>query len=230
MKKLFLVFILFPILFFSCTHINELSKYNIANKKVLLKQQVNPNIEKVQVLFNYDFFSRNLIEVVLEEIGSGYVESRVKEKIQNAIDFDSLSNSISSGLEEGLITYYRTTMVNTLDSNPDYILESILDKFRLKSDSYGIYAQISTRGRLIDRQTANLIWQNDETYTLPLGFTTFYYSGDKKITTTTGIINAARLLQMTEEEIKASVEATANEAGLKQCEQLRYDISESNSM
>lgn len=230
MKKIFFLFIVFPLIFFSCTHVNELSKYNLVGKKVLLKQQVNPDIANVRVLFNYDFFSRNLLEVVLKEIGSGYVESEVKEKLQNAIIFDSVSNSISAGLEEGLETYYKTSMVNSLDSNPDFILESILEKFRLKSDSYGIYAQISTRGRLIDRQTAKLIWQNDETYTLPLGFTTFYYSGNKKITTTTGIINAARLLQMTEEEIRASVEATANEAGLKQSEQLRYDISESNSM
>jgi hypothetical protein len=230
MKKLFLLIFVIPIIFFSCTHVNELSKYNLIGKKILLKQQVNAGVGRVNVTFNYDFFSSNFLEIVLEEIGSGYVESEVKEKLQNAINFDSISNSISSGLEEGLATYCRTTFVNTLDSNPDFILENILNNFRLKSDSYGIYAQISTRGRLIDRQSAKLVWQNDETYTLPLGFTTFYYSGNKKITTTTGIINAVRLLQMTEEEIRASVEAAASEAGIRQSEQLRYDISESNSM
>lgn len=229
MKKLYIIFIIIPLIFLSCTHINELPKYNLISKKILLKQYVSPDAGNVNVQFNYDFFNKSLLEVVLEEIGSGYVEYGVKEKVQRAIDIDSVSNSISSGLNEGLKTYYKITEVTTLDSNPDFILESILRKFSLKSDSYGIYAHISTRGRLIDRETAKIVWQNDETYTLPLGFTIVYYSGDKKITTTTGIINAARLLSLTEDEIKVSVDAVANEVGIRQSEQLRYDISESSA-
>ncbi|MBN1633181.1 MAG: hypothetical protein JW917_03335 [Ignavibacteria bacterium] len=230
MKKLYSVFILFIIVLFSCSHINELANYNLVGKKVLLKQQVNPSASDVKVLFNYDFFNKNLLEVVIKGIGSGYVESEIQEKLQKALNKDSISNSISWGLQEGLQTYCNTVNVSTLDSNPDFILESIFEKFRLKSDSYGVYASISTRGRLIDRASAKLIWQNDETYILPLGFTTFYYSGDKKITTTTGIINAARLLQMTEEEIRVSVEVVAKEVGMRQSEQLRYDISESKTL
>lgn len=228
MKKIFAVLIIFVLFLPGCSHINELVKYDLQGKKLLLKQQVSPTVSDVDVMLNYDFFNKNLLEVIVEEIGSGYVESELKEKLQKAINNDSISLAISSGLLEGMQTYYKTVNVTILDSNPDFILESYFEKFRLKSDPYGVYASISTLARLIDRSTAKLIWQNEETYSLPLGFTTYYYSGDKKITTTVGVINAARLLQMTEDEIRASVEVVSKEVGLRQSEQLRVDISESN--
>jgi len=228
MKKIFAVLITFVLCFTGCSHINELVKYDLQGKKLLLKQQVSPTVSDVDVMLNYDFFNKNLLEVIVEEIGSGYVESELKEKLQKAINNDSISFAISSGLLEGMQTYYKTVNVTILDSNPDFILESYFEKFRLKSDPYGVYASISTLARLIDRSAAKLIWQNEETYSLPLGFTTYYYSGNKKITTTVGVINAARLLQMTEDEIRASVEVVSKEVGLRQSEQLRVDISESN--
>ena len=228
MKKLFAFLIIVFLILQGCSHINELVKYNLLGKKLLLKQQVSPSVSDVDVMFNYDIFSKNLLEVVVEEIGSGYVESELNEKLQKAINKDSISFAISSGLLEGLQTYYKTVIVSSLDSNPDFVLESNFEKFRLKSDPYGVYASISTLARLIDRSSAKLIWQNEETYSLPLGFTNYYYSGDKKITTTVGVINAARLLQMTEEEIRVSVEAVSKEVGLRQSEQLRADIADSN--
>jgi len=228
MKKLFAFLIMVSLISPGCSHINELVKYNLTEKKLLLKQQVSPTVSDVDVMFNYNIFSKNLLEVVVEEIGSGYVESELNEKLQKAINKDSISFAISSGLLEGLQTYYKTVIVSSLDSNPDFVLESNFEKFRLKSDPYGVYASISTLARLIDRSSAKLIWQNEETYSLPLGFTTYYYSGDKRITTTVGVINAARLLQMTEEEIRASVEAVSKEVGLRQSEQLRADIADSN--
>jgi hypothetical protein len=227
--KIIVPVLIFVVLFFSgCSHINELVKYDLTGKKLLLKQGVNPAVSNVDVMLNYNYFNKNLLEVIVEEIGSGYVESELNEKLQKAINKDSISFAISSGLLEGMQTYYKTVNVSILDSNPDFILESYFEKFRLKSDPYGVYASISTLARLIDRSTAKLIWQNEETYSLPLGFTTYYYSGDKKITTTVGVINAARLLTMTEDEIRTSVEVVSKEVGLRQSEQLRADIAESN--
>lgn len=228
MKKILVVLITVVLFFSGCSHINELVKYDLMGKKLLLKQRVSPTVSDVDVMLNYNFFSKNLLEVIVEEIGSGYVESELNEKLQKAINQDSISLAISSGLLEGMQTYYKIVNVSTIDSNPDFILESYFEKFRLKSDPYGVYASISILARLIDRSSANLIWQNEETYSLPLGYTTYYYSGDKKITTTVGVINAARLLQMTEDEIRASVEAVSKEVGLRQSEQLRIDISESH--
>jgi len=227
MKNLFfLIFIIFSFLFFSgCTHINELPNYNLKGSKILIKHTVNVNMKGAEVSIDYNIFSKNLLEVVVEGLGAGYVETEVNKKLYNSVNIDSVSMYISNGLKEGLETYLGMIVVINVEEEPDLIFESILDNIKLKSDSYGVYAFISTRGRLIDRKTAKLIWQNDETYSVPFGIILYYYSGDKKIRKATGIINAIRLLQMTEEEIRESVIYIAEEVGKKQCEQFRVDLT-----
>jgi hypothetical protein len=66
---------------------------------------------------------------------------------------------------------------------------------------------------------------NTETSNIPLRevFNGVFYPSE--IYTAAGIINAIRLMNMTEEEIRAAVDAAAGEAGRRQCETLREDIS-----
>ncbi len=224
-SKIFSILILPAILFIGCAHTNELAKYNLMNKNILFKQWVNPALTHVEVDINSSYESSNPFVVILSNIGSSYSESLVREKIQNNINADSIVKSISDGLKEGLNTYYRINAVNSLDDNPDYILETKLNKFKLSSNSQGIFVRIDCSALITDRNSAKTVWENQESVSIPLYDVILSYGETTQVRTTASVINAVRLMNMNDEEFRLAIDYAVEEAGKKQSDQLREDIA-----
>ena len=212
-------------IFFSCTHINEIPKYNLEYKNFLFKYRTNPAPASVYVDINTSYESSNPLVIILSGIGSAYSEGEIREKLENAVNADSLAYSISEGLKDGLNTYYKINIVKSLDEDPQFIVETRLDKFRLFSNSYGIFANVNCTVLIIDRYSANTVWENSENSTLPINDVFITCGETTLIRTTTSIINAVRLMNMSSEEIKLAISNSVREAGEKQSDQLREDIA-----
>jgi hypothetical protein len=207
------------------THINEFVKFKLTNKNILFKQYVSPDLTRVNVDIGEYHYDQSLVTIILTDIGGTIAENSVREKIQNAINPDSLVYAISDGIGEGLKTYFYANVVESLDDNPQYIAETRLERFRIVSNTSGIYAMIDTRVIISERGTAKTVWENTECANVPIGDVIYDFTCNGYIRTAKGVINAVRLMQMSEEEIRAAINITAGEAGKRQCDQLREDIA-----
>jgi hypothetical protein len=216
------------LLFLNCSHTNELAKFNLVNKTVLFKYYSNSDLARVHVSIDDKYlYKDDPFTVILTDIGESYAESEIREKLQRALYPDSISSSISRGIEEGLITYYDMKPVDTLSDKPNYIVETRFERFSLSSGSNGVFVNIDSRVMIIDRRTAKTVWENHESSRVPVYDVVISHTGSRIIRTTKSIINAIRLMQMTEEEIAIAVNMSAGEVGKEQSDQLREDIADS---
>ena len=216
------------VLLYGCTHTNDLAQYNISASKILFKKYVSYDLSKVYVDINtgYGNDTKSIITVILGGLASGYTEGQVQEKFRNAINGDSISNNIMSGLKDGLQTYYRISPVKALNEDPKFIMETQLLKFYIESSSYGIYVKARTKAILTDRNTARTVWENDEESSVPLYDVYIPSFGYQTIETSKSVLNAIRLMSMTEDELRFTINATAEEVGRMQSETLRKDIAD----
>lgn len=235
MKSRAKILILLPVfaisaLLYGCTHTNNLAGFNIVSSKILFKKYVPYDISKVNVDINtgygYGNDTKSTIAIILGGIGSGYTEGQVEQKFRNAINGDSISNNIMGGIKDGLLTYCRINPVLTLGDDPGFIMETQLLKFYVESSSYGIYVKARTKAILTDRNTARTVWENDETASVPLYDVYIPSFGSPVIETSKSIINAIRLMNMSEEELRFAINAAAEEVGKMQSETLRKDIAD----
>lgn len=225
-KNYFFLSLIFIVILSGCgTHINEFAKFNLTNKNILYKQYVDPDLTRVNVSLGEYYCDDNLVTVILKEVGGTIAENNVREKVTNAINTDSIVTSISDGICDRINTYFYSNRVNSLEEKPQYIAETRLERFRLVSNTSGIYAMIDTRIIITDRGTAKTVWENTECANIPVGDVIYDFTFNKYIRTAKGVLNAARLMQMSEAEIRAAIDIAAREAGKRQCDQLREDIA-----
>ena len=210
------------------THINQFAKFKLTNKNILFKQYVSPDLTRVNVDIGEYHYDQSLVTIILTDIGSTIAENSVREKIQNAINSDSITYAISESISDEMRTYFNTNTVENLDENPQFIAETRLERFRIVSNTSGIYAMIDTRIILTDRGTAKTVWENTECANIPIGDVIYDFTCNRYIRTAKGVINAVRLMQMSEEEIRAAINIAAGEAGKRQSDQLREDIAGEN--
>ncbi len=210
-----------------CTHTNQLANFKLTSSKVLFKTYVSPLAHKVYVDLHtgYGTDPKSLVTIVLGEVASGYMESKIEEKLKTAVNTDSLVKSVSEGIREGLLTYYRVIASDTLENDTRFIAETKLLGIKLISNSGGVYASVGTQVTLTDRNTAKIVWENNETSSIPLYDVIIGAFGPGTIQTTTSIINAVRLMSMSEEEMRIMISNATEEAGRKQYETLREDTA-----
>lgn len=218
--------LLFIFNFYSCgTHINQISKFRLTNKNVLFKQYVSPDLTRVHVDIGEYYHDDNLVTVILTDIGGTIAGNSVAEKVQSAINADSIVNAVSESIGEEMKTYFNSNTVDYLEEDPEFITETRLERFRIVSNTSGIYAMIDTRIIITERATAKTVWENTECSRIPIGDVIYDFTCNRYIRTAKGVINAVRLMQMSEDEIRAAVNIAAGEAGKRQCDRLREDIA-----
>jgi len=219
---------IFIFLFFGCTHVNEFARFNLSDKNIMMKEYVNPDLTRVNVDLDGYYYDRSLISVILSGIGGSIAESSVREKVMNAVNADSIAFAISEGIADGLETYFRANIVYDLNENPQFIAETRFERFRVASNTSGVYVMIDTRVLITDRNTAKTVWENTQCANVPIGDAIYDFTCNRYIRTAKGVINAVRLMDMTEEEIRAAVNIAAGEAGKRQSDRLREDIANKN--
>ena len=229
MRKLYSFLTLFSILVIlsGCSGVNEFAKYDIRNSKILFKSSAKHSASNVRInITNPELFSGNSpIEVILTEAGEQVMSSQVESKIRKAYEPDTVSVKLMDGVRTGLGDYFNFTPVYDNAENPDYLFETRLEKFELGSGSYGIYARVSAEVLIVDRKTAKTVWRNTETVSSPLKESVYSYYPDRKVRTAVSIINAVRLMEMTEDEIRDAINTTSEELAYELTGVLREDIA-----
>jgi len=227
-KKYYLIILAFISVFnLNCTHINELYKYDLSEKLYYFKYSVNPEISRVNIEINSGYYGSNFpVSVILSEIGGSILGAGVSEKLNNAIQPDSITFIISEGIKNGLTDYYDIIPVESISDEPDFIVETRLKKFSLTSNIYGVYANIDTKVLITSRMNAGTAWESDICSKYPIHDIITGYSSNPWVRTTGSVINAVRLMQMTEEEIKEAINNTVIMVSEEQTERLRQDIYE----
>jgi hypothetical protein len=210
-----------------CSGVNEFAKYDIRNSKILFKSSAKHTASNVRInLTNPEILPGNSpIEIILTEVGENMMSSSVQEKIDKAYEPDTVSGKLSDGLMKGLLDYFNFTSVDTQGDNPDYLFETRLERFELSSGSYGMHALISAEVLIVDRKSAKTVWQNTERVSSPLKEAFYSYYPDRRVRTAVSIINAVRLMEMTEDEIRDAINFTAEELAYELTGVLRNDIA-----
>ena len=227
-KTKFIILISVLALISGCSHTNELMRYDITGTKILFKKYSVPGYANVNVFLNDEVNdnSKYPYVVLIKIFGEEKIKSDVREKLKKAINPDSIVTSISNSIKDEMITYYGIIPVDSVSDNPQFVCETRFEKFSLNSGSYGVTAEIKSRVTITQRPTGKIVWENTEHQHLPVYDIMISYAGGKLSRTVGSVVNAVRLSNMTEEEIRESIRNAAAETGKEQCRTLREDISE----
>lgn len=234
MKRLTLIsFILLSLIWTGCSHTNELAKYNIRGMNFLYKDFVSSNAQIIKIITT-DYSSepdtgKSETEKVLSSIasiGSDIISDNAKEKLEKSVNTELLVGYISSGLENALETYLEAKTVESMDNDPQFIVETTLEECKLLVQKNGTYVNINAKSEIIDRATGRVIWDNREIRTLPINQN--YTSNKETSKVENKIFNAIKLTSLTKKELNNAVGRAAEEAGYEMGKTLREDIADIN--
>ncbi len=225
----FILFAISAIVLQSCSHTNELSKFNLKNRSILFNNSTSPEFAGSNISFDGKFFgSRSVVEEILNTVASIFSESEVKEKINRVISADTISNVMGEEFKKSLVTYFSVNKVDSISDKPDFLVDTEFIRFKLTSRPEGVYAIIRTSSRIVERKTAKIVWENKENYTLPLRNNYAGYFPDSRVRTVAGTINAITLMNMSDDEIRKVIKEVTKEVAKEMSETLREDIAEMN--
>jgi hypothetical protein len=222
MKYLATLLLLFAaLLFSSCGHTNELEHYDLKNKSFLYQYRIPADAIDASTWISGPDGPAGIITVV----GGALAGDQVIKKLQHAANPDTIALALSAGIEDVTSKYLGIRRVRSVDDDPDFIVETILDKYELHSSDYGITARVKGTTRVAERGTGKIIWEYDEAETITMSDTWFAGMLGPGATVV-GAFNIARLLNLPDEELRAVLKAAAQEAGAKIAEEFREDYAD----
>lgn len=222
-----------------CGHTNELAKYDLQSKTFHFEDGVAGGAQQVAVnfstplgteteLFSSGGFSAafDAVEAV-SSIVSAAVSAETVEKLRGAVDMNEMAYYVSEGMERTLTNFYDIRGVESEIEQSMFIVQTTLTKCQLGSNESGVGVYVEATSRIIDRATANIVWEYEGGHVVPIreGSASF----DQTVNTVSSVIGAAQLANLSEEEIQESVYNAASGAGALIAEQLREDIAEVRS-
>jgi len=156
--------------------------------------------------------------------GEIIAEAEASRKLQEALVPEELAAAAGRGFQKAAETYLRLQPVRSLQADPPFLVETILEEFRLASSPTGVRAQVAVRSRILHRPSAEVVWENSTRETIPLQRTmaAVLVPGGA---TVASIFNATRLLSLEVTEIRRILEYAAQNAGEKLGESLRKDVA-----
>lgn len=227
MKKFFICSLALTLLF-GCAHTNELSKYEINGKKALFEEYIYPEARTIQVEVQDGKSSDNLLEAVIS-IASGILSIDKVSRIRDAVDTDNIMHEVSSGLIKVLENYLGIEAVNSAKDNPDLIIKTELEKCELNVGEKNVTINLKANAEIIERKSGKVIWDNWETYSVPVtgindeGVTT------NKSDAEMSVITAVQLASLSTKEINWAVGKASEEVGRLMGETFREDLADSRT-
>ena len=226
MKILFLSLLFLAVLVLAgCAHTNELAKYDLTGKGMLFSNHVSANARRLQFV-NYtpdekDKGKKDLLSTIAS-IGSNILSETSKSKIADAVSTDSIANYVSAGLENVLITFENIKPVKSMDNNPQFVTETTIDQCQMVVGTEHVSISVQASSRIIDRNSGNIIWDDNETETVPVEEN---YSNDKDNSHTLNkVLGAVQFASLSKTEIQTIVNQAAVNAGKQIGETFRKDV------
>jgi hypothetical protein len=214
----------------SCGHLNRLGDYPVFGSRALYQARVAPQAFDAEVWITpppQDTASPREVRWIVEiarTAGEVISTAEASRKLREAIVPEELAQAAASGFQQAAQTYLRLSPVRSLEDEPPFVVETILEEYRLISSGFGINAKVRVRSRILHRPSAEVIWENSKEASIPLQKTTAagLIPG---ASTVASALNAARLLSMKSHEIRQILEYAARQAGEKLGESLRKDVA-----
>lgn len=228
MKKTFL-FILLPVLIAGCAHTNELARYDLNNKLALYEVLIKPDAKRIDIVSSDNESQKNKEKSLLETIvsvGAGILSASSEEKLRNAVDTKLLADEIAEGMKKTLRTYLNVNDTKNISDDPEFIVETILEDCALAVGKQGVNVKVKATGRILERKSGTLAWENSEIYFVPIKSSNYKDKNASYTNTVSDALNAIKLASLSEREINSIVTGAAYEVGQKMIETLREDISE----
>lgn len=222
--KTFLLCAFGALLALSSCRTNNIARYPVKDQKILYRTSVAGDAAETHVHITSP--SSNPVSVIITDIGAGIASIETQAKINRAINPDSLGNGLTSGVQDVLQTYFGARTVTSPTDAPAYIIEVTLEKYQIHSGDHGLYAHVKGEAKIYEAGTAKLLWETDESATVPLN-RTGSYSGRRGIAeTAAGIFNASELVSMSDEELRDVLIRAAADVGRLIGDQLKEDIAD----
>ena len=227
--SLFFSLLLAGILISGCSHTNELAKYNINGQGMLFNDQTSGDAASLQIVNSttgQNKEEKKDLGSVLASIGSDILSETSKQKIIDAVKTDSMASYVSEGLKNALVTYLSVKPVESVNDNPQFIVETTLTSCKLLTSQSGVSVQVEATARIIDRTTGAIVWDDSETETVPIRSNGNYADQDKN-QTLNKVLGAVQLASLSETEIQNVVNQASKSAGRLMGDTLREDIIKS---
>jgi len=211
---------------------NELANFDVKGSNILIKEHVAYEAKTIQFeeksskkedKDKKDDTVSDVIEAIAE-ISTGILTSEHKQKLQDAVDTESMVQYISSSLAETFETYLDMSIAESMDADPRFIADVTLKSCKLiiTSSSMSIYA--NAKAEVYDRSTGTLVWENSESQSIPLEDKTGKVTTEKSVEK---LLNALKLNTLDPEEINNILGSAVSEIGSQMGRTLRDDIAES---
>lgn len=218
------------LLFWGCSHTNELGKYDVRGKSALFNTNVEPQARTIEITRTSSSDKddkkkkkKNVIEAIAE-IGTEILSANKESDIKNWVDTYEVVNHISDGLQDALETYVDIKPVTGKKRKPDFIVEMDLTNCELKVNESSVYLNMRCTSKMVERVSGDVVWENYEYVNERLSYD--YSSSKKKNRTESNVITALKLASLSEREIDQAIHYAAEEAGRKMAETFREDLSE----
>lgn len=231
MKKILtLSLCILPVLFLvGCGHTNELSKYDLKEQGVLFRNSVSPDAAVIEIVSESHSGKKNSKDLisVIASVGSDILNETSISKIQKAVSTNSVADNVSAGLKDAMLTYLGIKPVESINDNPGFIVETTVYECKLINRSTGAYVKISAESQIIDRASGKIVWDNDESDTVPVKRNKNNYRGNND--NIENVINAIQLSSLSEKEIQKVVNDASRSAGSLMGNALREDFIKAHS-
>ncbi|GEM_PF-4225030 len=226
MKRIILIL---PLLFaISCTHTNELAKYDVDGAKIFTTTFVKPEASVIQittVTSNQKKEKESVLEQIASSIGSDLITYEKRRALEKAIDTEMLIEKVAEGLENSLQAYLNMKSVDALDDSTDFICDIVLEECELVVEQNTVSIKMYSIAEIKERKSGELVWANSENRT---NYLNLDFSSSKGNTTEQNLINTIQLLLVDEAKLVAAVSGAADEIGMEMGETLREDVIEAN--
>ncbi len=219
MLKSFTVLVLGALALASCGHTNNLGSYKIKGTTASYRSLVESGAMKSSAQMTGDTAASALTNVAAS-IGSDAASRQTEQKIASAISSDSLARFFANGMRQSTRDYLQ---LRGVQDNGQYIVESVLQEFSVNSSSSGVNATVRGTSRIIERSTGKIVWEDQETNTVPLRSTPA--TGSTVSAALASAFNAAQLVDLSVPEIRTVLINSADEAGKQMAETLRSDVA-----
>lgn len=215
----------------SCSHTNNLSKYDLNKTKILMEKSISGDINNVNIITSSSpskgqQSAGQIAADLAISLGSIFVNNEVANKFIKVANPDSIANYILQAIENSLIKYFHITPTYNVSDNYEYICNLTLDNCQLTSTENGIFLNMSATTTIIERSTGAIVWEDSESKNVNLRFT--YHSGKTIQGISSNLEQVAMLASLTEAEIAQAVKNAANEIARLFDETLREDIKKIN--
>jgi len=206
-----------------CGHTNKLAQYPIAGKRAVYRTTISGSASSWVTVQSP---VKGTVGAVAATIGSVIMGDQAQRKLDRAADPDTIGQAIARGMKQSSADYLSLRAVESLDEDPELIVETDVKSYRIVSNSYGLAVSVEGNSRIIDRSTGIVVWENDETHVVPLSQTWIASAGGRIGSSAAGIFNAAKLFALSEEELREVLTQAGRVAGEEIGETLREDVAE----